>query len=77
MEVAGASHGDWKLITDYGRLRIRDIGTAPGGYPGTPQTCDLPSGSRIPQHMVQSTVYDHVVDWVADGTPPPTARRSP
>ena len=41
-EVAGASHGDWKLITDYGRLRIRDIGTAPGGYPGTPQTCDLP-----------------------------------
>jgi hypothetical protein len=72
-EVAGASHGDWKLITDYGRLRIRDIGTAPGGYPGTPQTCDLPSGSRIPQHMVQSTVYDHVVDWVADGTPPPSA----
>ena len=72
-EVAGASHGDWKLITDYGRLRIRDIGTAPGGYPGTPQTCDLPSGSRIPQHMVQSTVYDHVADWVADGTLPPSA----
>ncbi len=72
-EVAGASHGDWKLITDYGRLRIRDIGTAPGGYPGTPQTCDLPSGSRIPQHMVQSTVYDHVAGWVADGTPPPSA----
>ena len=33
-EVAGASHGDWKLITDYGPLRKRDIGTYPGGYPG-------------------------------------------
>ncbi|MFC8923789.1 alpha/beta hydrolase domain-containing protein [Cellulosimicrobium sp. NPDC057127] len=72
-EVAGASHGDWKLITDYGRLRIRDIGTAPGGYPGTPQTCEQPSGSRVPQHMVQGAVYDHVAAWVADGTAPPSA----
>lgn len=71
-EVAGASHGDWKLITDYGRLRIRDIGTAPGGYPGTPQTCEQPSGSRVPQHMVQGAVYDHVAAWVADGTAPPS-----
>ncbi|WP_251152098.1 alpha/beta hydrolase domain-containing protein [Cellulosimicrobium sp. Marseille-Q4280] len=72
-EVAGASHGDWKLITDYGRLRIRDVGSAPGGYPGTPQTCEQPSGSRVPQHMVQGTVYDHVSAWVADGTAPPSA----
>ena len=53
-EVAGASHGDWKLITDYGPLRKRDIGTYPGGYPGEPQTCTLPSLSRVPQHMVQN-----------------------
>ncbi len=72
-EVAGASHGDWKLITDYGRLRIRDAGSAPGGYPGTPQTCEEPSGSRVPQHLVQASVYDHVAAWVADGTAPPSA----
>ncbi|MCB7135692.1 alpha/beta hydrolase domain-containing protein [Cellulosimicrobium marinum] len=72
-EVAGASHGDWKLITDYGRLRIRDVGSAPGGYPGTPQTCEQPSGSRVPQHMVQGAVYDHVAAWVGDGTLPPSA----
>lgn len=72
-EVAGASHGDWKLITDYGRLRIRDVGSAPGGYPGTPQTCEEPSGSRVPQHLVQASVYDHVAAWVADGTTPPSA----
>lgn len=72
-EVAGASHGDWKLITDYGRLRLRDVGSAPGGYPGTPQTCEQPSGSRVPQHMVQGAVYDHAAAWVADGTAPPSA----
>ncbi|NHC15518.1 alpha/beta hydrolase domain-containing protein [Motilibacter deserti] len=72
-EVAGASHGDWKLITDYGPLRKRDIGTYPGGYPGEPQTCALPSLSRIPQHMVQNAVYDHTVNWVAYGIQPPSA----
>jgi hypothetical protein len=72
-EVAGASHGDWKLITHYGPLRKRDIGTYPGGFPGEPQTCALPSLSRVPQHMVQNAVYDHTVAWVARGTEPPTA----
>ncbi|GIF73950.1 alpha/beta hydrolase domain-containing protein [Asanoa siamensis] len=72
-EVAGASHGDWKLITDYGPLRKRDIGTYPGGYPGEPQTCALPSLSRVPQHMVQNAVYDHSVAWITRGVPPPTA----
>ncbi|MBY8872131.1 hypothetical protein K7640_09800 [Micromonospora sp. PLK6-60] len=72
-EVAGASHGDWKLITDYGPLRKRDIGSYPGGYPGEPQTCALPSLSRVPQHMVQNAVYDHTVDWVAYGQQPPAA----
>ena len=72
-EVAGASHGDWKLITDYGPLRKRDIGTYPGGYPGEPQTCTLPSLSRVPQHMVQNAVYDHTFNWVAYGIAPPSA----
>jgi hypothetical protein len=72
-EVAGASHGDWKLITDYGPLRKRDIGSYPGGYPGEPQTCDLPPLSRVPQHMVQNALYDHTVRWVAYGISPPTA----
>ena len=72
-EVAGASHGDWKLITDYGPLRKRDIGTYPGGYPGEPQTCTLPSLSRVPQHMVQSALYDHTFNWVAYGIAPPSA----
>ena len=72
-EVAGASHGDWKLITDYGPLRKRDIGTYPGGYPGEPQTCTLPSLSRVPQHMVQNALYDHTFKWVAYGIAPPSA----
>ncbi|MEV6812273.1 alpha/beta hydrolase domain-containing protein [Micromonospora sp. NPDC051296] len=72
-EVAGASHGDWKLITDYGPLRKRDVGSYPGGYPGEPQTCALPALSRVPQHMVQNAVYDHTANWIAYGVQPPTA----
>ena len=72
-EVAGASHGDWKLITDYGPLRKRDQGTYPGGYPGEPNTCTLPSLSRIPQHMVQNALTDHTFRWVAYGIQPPSA----
>ncbi|WP_157592011.1 alpha/beta hydrolase domain-containing protein [Solirubrobacter soli] len=72
-EVAGASHGDWKLITDYGPLRKRDVGSYPGGYPGEPQTCALTSLSRVPQHMVQDAVYDHTFNWVAYGIAPPSA----
>jgi hypothetical protein len=72
-EVAGASHGDWKLITDYGPLRKRDIGTYPGGYPGEPQTCTLPSLSHVPQHMVQSALYDDTIQWIAYGVAPPSA----
>src|SRR3954470_3157154 len=72
-EVSGASHGDWKLITDYGPLRKRDIGSYPGGSPGEPQTCTLPSLSRVPQHMVQGALYDHTLEWVAYGIAPPTA----
>ena len=72
-EVAGASHGDWKLITDYGPLRKRDIGTYPGGYPGEPQNCALPALSRVPQHMAQNAVYDHTVTWLRKGKLPPSA----
>jgi hypothetical protein len=72
-EVAGASHGDWKLITDYGPLRKRDIGSYPNGYPGQPHNCNLPPLSRVPQHMVQNAIYDHTVNWVAYGIAPPTA----
>src|SRR6201991_3859121 len=72
-EVAGASHGDWKLITDYGPLRKRDIGTYPGGSAGEPQTCTSPSLSHVPQHMVQSALYDRTVEWVAYGLAPPSA----
>ena len=72
-EVAGASHGDWKLITDYGPLRKRDIGTYPGGYPGEPQTATLPSLSRVRSTWSRTRVYDHTFNWVAYGIAPPSA----
>src|ERR1044072_6200268 len=50
-----------------GRARPRG---APGGEP---QTCALPSLSRVPQHMVQDALYDHTFNWVAYGIAPPSA----
>ena len=60
-EVAGASHGDWKLITDYGPLRKRDIGTYPGGYPGEPQTCAMPVAlARPAAHGPERALRPHL-----------------
>jgi hypothetical protein len=35
--------------------------------------CDRPSYSHIPFHYVFNAAIDHLVTWVKDGTPPPSA----
>jgi hypothetical protein len=37
--------------------------------------CDRPSYSHIPFYFVMDAAIDHLVRWVKDGTPPPTAPR--
>ena len=71
-EVAGTTHGDWKLIVEHGPLRIRDVGAPPDDYPPGPSLCAGPTFSRIPFHMTQSAAYDHLARW-AGGTEPPSA----
>jgi hypothetical protein len=41
----------------------------PGPYNG----CAHPPLSRIPSEYVQNALYDHMVRWLKDGTPPPSA----
>jgi hypothetical protein len=73
-EVAGTTHGDWKLIVEHGPLRIRDIGTPPEEYPiGAPTRCDAPPLSRVPFYMAQNRAYDWLRTWAAGGAPPPSA----
>ena len=73
-EVAGTTHGDWKLIVEHGPLRIRDIGTPPEDYPGTgPTRCASPPFSRIPWYMAQNRAYDWLRAWARRGLRPPGA----
>jgi len=73
-EVAGTTHGDWKLIIEHGPLRFRDLGTYPDDYPGRPPSgCAAPPFSRIPWYMVQNRAYDWLRDWAMKGKQPPSA----
>ena len=77
-EVAGTTHGDWKLIVEHGPLRIRDVGAPPDDYPPNgPTLCAGPTFSRIPFYMTQGAAYDHLARWVTTGRRPPQAPRIP
>lgn len=66
-EVAGGAHSGW--FGQQYRIPIseRDLGMAPV------YNCDNPPFSRVPVHHVTAAAYQHLVDWVERGVPPPTA----
>lgn len=82
-EVAGVSHLDYTHATQLVRLGLRSKETmlpnpAPGpargnATPGRFNGCMRPPLSRIPGEYVQNALYDHMVRWVKEATPPPTA----
>jgi enterochelin esterase-like enzyme len=73
-EVAGTTHGDWKLIIEHGPLRIRDVGAPPEDYPpSAPTRCAAPTFSRVPFYMVQNAAYDWLDLWAGRGVQPPSA----
>jgi hypothetical protein len=67
-QVAGTANAD-RLFLDHVALNTsRDsIAATPPGL------CDYPEGSEVRLDHVVSAAHDHLVRWVADGTPPPTA----
>jgi len=40
---------------------------------GNPGGCERPPYSHVPFHHVMNAAFDHLVNWVKDGVPPPTA----
>ena len=72
-EVAGSSHVDIFFRTESSRVAAleagRELATAEIGSPD----CDRPSYSRVPFRHVLHAAFDHLVRWVDDGTPPPSA----
>lgn len=49
------------------------LGTAPTGASTNAGGCERPPYSHIPFHHVFNAAIDHLVRWVKDGTPPPSA----
>jgi hypothetical protein len=67
-QVAGTSHADRTFLDNVVANADRDsIPTAPPG------SCDFPEGSEVRFYHVGNAAHDHMVRWVEDGTPPPTA----
>ena len=68
-EVAGTAHVGYTEYLTFAPLIARE-------NPETaPQICDRPPLSRVPFHHVLNAAYDHVIDWVEEGTAPPVAPR--
>jgi hypothetical protein len=67
-QVAGTAHADRTFLDGVVANANRDsIPTAPPGL------CDAPEGSEVRFYHVGNAAHDHMVRWVEDGTPPPTA----
>ena len=69
-QVAGAAHADRTFLDHVVANAMRDsIPTTPPGL------CALPEGSQLRFYHVVSAAHDHLVTWVRDARPPPTAPR--
>ena len=66
-EVAGGAHSGWNGQEYREPISERDLGAAPT------YECAQPPFSRVPVHHVTGAAYDHLVRWIENGTPPPTA----
>ena len=72
-EVAGSSHVDIFFRVEASRVAALEAGRNPAtAETGVPE-CDRPSYSRVPFRHVMHAAFDHLVRWVDEGTPPPTA----
>ena len=72
-EIAGSSHVDIFFRIESSRVAAleagRELAMAETGIPD----CERPSYSRVPFRHVLHAAFEHLVRWVDDATPPPTA----
>lgn len=69
-EVAGTSHVSFIGFPSRQEVTRRDGLPVPDA-----STCNRPALSRVPTYKVLNAAYEHLVRWMVDGTPPPTAPR--
>jgi hypothetical protein len=69
-EVAGTSHVSFIGFPTRQEITRRD------GLPVPDSSgCNRPALSRVPTFKVLNAAWEHLVDWMIDGTPPPTSPR--
>ena len=72
-EVAGSSHVDIFFRIESARVAALEAGRNPATAENGVPDCDRPSYSRVPFRHVMHAAFAHLVRWVDEGTPPPTA----
>jgi hypothetical protein len=70
-EVAGTSHVDSESIRHF--TAIAKLNAAEAANGAAANQCDKPPYSQVPFRYVFDSAYDHMVRWIKDGTPPPSA----
>lgn len=66
-EVAGSAHADQYLLDSIGEVSTREVAW-------TPPECGSPYNA-MPFYMAQIAAYDHLKNWMLNGTVPPVAPR--
>lgn len=69
-EVAGTSHVSFIGFPTRQEITRRDGLPVPDA-----SGCNRPALSRVPTYKVLNAAWEHLVKWMVDGTPPPTAPR--
>ena len=72
-EVAGSSHVDVPFEIEYARVRNLREGVSTDNVQPRDQACELPPYSRVPFRDVMNAAFEHLVAWVRDDVPPPSA----
>jgi hypothetical protein len=70
-EVAGTSHVDSESARHFAEMAR--LNAAPAANGAAAGQCDRPTYSQVPFRYVFDSAYDHMVRWIKDGTPPPSA----
>ena len=72
-EVAGSSHVDVPFEIEYARVRNLREGVSTDNVQPRDQACELPPYSRVPFRDVMNAAFEHLVTWIRDDVPPPSA----
>ena len=70
-EVAGTSHVDSESARHFAQMA--KLNAAPAANGAADGQCDRPTYSQVPFRYVFDSAYDHMAQWIKDGTPPPSA----